>query len=79
MKIHYYEHELLIEPETDFEMQVLSHYRNCSAYLKCAITPSEICGIIIRKEKPGPVGGGPGKQHANIADSTGLKILKGER
>jgi hypothetical protein len=51
MKVHYYNKELFIEPETGFEREVLSRYHNCKAFLKCGISLADVLGILIKQEK----------------------------
>lgn len=47
MRVRFSKSELFIEPETEFEEEVLSQYHNCTATLKCGLSLSEIKGICI--------------------------------
>ena len=56
MKVTYLKDcEILIEPETDFELQVISKFghddKKIKAFLKCGLTPADIIGLKITKEK----------------------------
>lgn len=42
---------LFLEPETDFETQVIGSYQGCHAFVKCGLTPSEVLGLAIRPSK----------------------------
>jgi hypothetical protein len=50
MKVRYRQTELFIEPETEFEEQVLSRYHNCEAYLKCGLSLTDVQGILIKQK-----------------------------
>lgn len=43
------------QPETDFELQVISNFghddKKIKAFLKCGLTPADIIGLKIIKEK----------------------------
>ena len=50
MKVKFRQTELFIEPETEFEEEVLSKFHNCTASLKCGLSLSEIKWILIKQE-----------------------------
>lgn len=52
MKVLFKKNEMLLQPETDFEEQVVSEFNNCTAMLKHGSTATEIIGIVIRQEEP---------------------------
>jgi len=51
MKVKYYVTEIFIEPETEFEEQVLSGYHNCEVTLKCGLSLSDVQGILIKRKE----------------------------
>jgi len=56
MKIIYINNGILIEPETDFEIDFLKSFgyneKEINTYLECGINPKDILGLkIIRKKK----------------------------
>jgi hypothetical protein len=50
MKVRFYQAELFVEPETDFEEEVLSKFHNCTSVLKSGLSLAETKGILIRQE-----------------------------
>ena len=55
MKVRFNKKELFIEPETEFESEILSDYRNCTAHLKSGLSLAETVGIVIRQECKLPI------------------------
>lgn len=51
MRISYKERQLQIEPETEFEGDVLKHFDNTTCFLKRGLSPKEIVGIVIRQKE----------------------------
>lgn len=64
MKVRFYQAELFIEPETDFEEEVLSKFHNCTSVLKSGLSLTETKGILIRQECKPP------QEKAECANST---------
>lgn len=53
MDIKYDINEIFLKPETDFETEVISNFRECTVFVKCGMSPKEVLGIVIRrKENP---------------------------
>lgn len=50
MKAKYGDREILILPETDFEREAISSFRECTAFVKCGLTPAEVIGLLIRRK-----------------------------
>jgi len=50
MKVKYYTNELFIQPETEFEQEVLRGFINCKSYLKSGTDMSDTLGILIRQD-----------------------------
>ena len=48
MKTKYYSGDLFVQPETEFESEVISKFRNGTMFVKCGLTPAEVKGILIR-------------------------------
>lgn len=48
MKVSFRPNELMVYPETDFERQLLSQFRDSTSFLKCGLTPADVVGYVIR-------------------------------
>lgn len=48
MKCRYHKKDrIFIEPETEFEQQLLAKYRNAKVYVKCGLSASDVLGLAI--------------------------------